>query len=96
MSKDTEASDILKEIAVRRFRLLGGQNKYEYRCEEEHGADFKKETQLAELFFGLYHKKLIHIESKKGRGRERGSVDFYTAIWKALSLPVRNSDKMMP
>lgn len=70
-------SEILNDICLRRFRRLSskGKIKYNYRREIPMQADFKDE--MAELFFGIYQKQLVsdYIEGKK-QGNRRNILGF--------------------
>jgi hypothetical protein len=70
-------SEILNDICLRRFRRLSskGKIKYNYRKEIPMQADFKDE--MAELFFGVYQKQLVRdfMEGKK-QGSRRNILGF--------------------
>lgn len=70
-------SEILNDICLRRFRRLSskGKIKYNYRKEIPMQADFKDE--MAELFFGVYQKQLVrdYVTGKK-QGSHRNILGF--------------------
>jgi superfamily II DNA or RNA helicase len=70
-------SEILNDICLRRFRRLSskGKIKYNYRREIPMQADFKDE--MAELFFGVYQKQLVqdYMQGKK-QGSRRNILGF--------------------
>jgi superfamily II DNA or RNA helicase len=74
---DSNYSDILNDICLRRFRRLSakGKIKYNYRKEVPQKADFKDE--LAEMFFGVYQKQLVrdYVKGKK-QGSRRNILGF--------------------
>ncbi len=75
--KNSNYSEILNDICLRRFRRLSskGKIKYNYRKEIPMQADFKDE--MAELFFGVYQKQLVrdYMQGKK-QGSRRNILGF--------------------